>query len=194
MITPLRAEHARQVAALHCATLTGLLSRLGPAAAEAFYIGCTRTPLAIGMVDVEASVVRGFVLGSLHPDLLQRDVLRKNPIGTLAAVARGILIRPAALIWLLKSFRGPDEGGFDAATPSLVYLSVAPDYRSGGAGRQLVDAFSNAVRTAGTGGYDLSVDEGNASAIAFYERLGFQLVGHYREFGVQHRRYRLALR
>jgi GNAT superfamily N-acetyltransferase len=194
VIAPLRGEHAEEVAALHCATLTGLLSRLGPGAAKAFYTGCARTNLAIGMVYREASVVRGVVLGSLHPDRLQREVFRKNPVATLASVGKGIVMRPTSLVWLLKSFGGPDEGSFDASAPSLVYLSVAADRRGGGVGRQLVDAFSESMRTAEADGYDLSVDEDNAPAIAFYERLGFRLVGQYREFRVQHRRYRLALR
>jgi ribosomal protein S18 acetylase RimI-like enzyme len=146
------------------------------------------------MVDVESSGIRGFVLGSLHPDLLQRDVLRKNTIATLTAMGAGILMRPSSLVWLLRSFRGPDEGSFDAALPSLMYLSVAENRRGAGVGRQLVDAFSAAVRTTGADGYDLSVDEDNAPSIAFYERLGFRLVGRYREFDAQHRRYRLALR
>jgi ribosomal protein S18 acetylase RimI-like enzyme len=194
VIAPLRAEHAKQVAALHCATLTGLLTRLGPAAAEAFYIGCTRTALAIGLVDVEGSVVRGFVLGSLHPDQLQREALRANRVGVLMGMAGGILMRPSSLFWLIKSQRGPDEGSFNATFPSLIYLSVAVDQRGAGVGGQLVDAFTRAVRTAGGDGYDLSVDDDNVAAIAFYERLGLSLIGRYREFGVQHRRYRLSLR
>jgi ribosomal protein S18 acetylase RimI-like enzyme len=193
VITSLRPEHVKEVAALHSATLTGLLSRLGPAAAEAYYAGCVRTPLAIGMVAVDASVVRGFVLGSARPDRLQGAVLRTNTIATLAAVCTGILTRPGSLPWLLKSFRGPDEGSFDTGAPSLIYLAVGADQRRGGIGRQLVDTFSDALRAAGASSYDLSVDDDNASAIAFYERLGFRLLGHYAEFGARHRRYRLTL-
>ena len=193
MITPFREEHVNAVAALHSATLPGLLTRLGPAAVEAYYEGCARTDLAIGMVYLETSVVQGFVLGSLHPDRLQGEVLRRNLITTLASLAQGVLAHPSSLSWLLKSFAGPDDGSYDARAPSLIYVCVAADHRRGGVGRQLVDAFSARARAGGAESYDLSVDEGNAPAIAFYEGLGFHRIGDYREFGTLHRRYRLAL-
>jgi ribosomal protein S18 acetylase RimI-like enzyme len=60
-------------------------------------------------------------------------------------------------------------------------------------GRTLVDAFSERMRTAGAPHYDLSVDDDNEAAIAFYERLHFRITGKYREFGKLHRRYRLSL-
>lgn len=194
MIASLQPEHAKAVAAIHSATLPGLLTRLGPAAVEAYYTGCTRSNLAIGMVYVERSAVRGFVLGSVHPDRLQAEVLRKNLIATLASLAQGVLSHPSALGWLVRSLSGPDVGSYDARTPSLIYLSVDTDHRRGGAGRQLVDSFSDRLAAAGAMSYDLSVDSDNAPAIAFYERLGFRRLGDYHEFGVLHRRYRLALR
>ena len=49
------------------------------------------------------------------------------------------------------------------------------------------------MRAAGATSYELSVDHDNAGADAFYRRLGFTQVGKYREFGVDHRRYRLDL-
>ena len=47
------------------------------------------------------------------------------------------------------------------------------------------------VRAAAVTSYELSVDEDNADAALFYEKLGFRVVGRYREFGAVHRRYRL---
>ena len=40
-------------------------------------------------------------------------------------------------------------------------------------------------REAGVVEYELSVDDDNTAAIAFYEKLGFALVGRYAEFGAQ---------
>lgn len=194
MIETLGGQHVKAVSALHCATLTGLLSRLGKPAAEAFYTGCLRSNLAVGLVYVEEGNVRGFVLGSPHPGALRSDVLRRNPLGTIISLGEGMLARPSSMRWLLNSFRGPDEGNFDASAPELIYLAVDAGSRGSGAGKQLVEAFDEKMRAAEVEAYELSVDEGNAPAIAFYERLGFQLAGRYEEFGIYHRRYRLVIR
>jgi len=193
MITPLGAEHVGQVARLHDTALTGLLARLGAPAAVAFYSGCTKSRLAIGFVDVVDGNVRGFVVGSMHPDRLNADVLRRNPFGVVLSLASGVVKRPANLSLLFNSVSGGGGAGYDRRAPSLVYLAVAPDGRRAGVGRSLVEAFSARMRAAGAAYYDLSVDDDNASAIAFYEQLGFRVTGSYREFGKLHRRYRLTL-
>lgn len=191
MIEPLRREHVVQVASLHCAALTGLLAELGEPAARAFYDGCVRAGSATGFVDVNEGAVQGFVLGSTRPDTLKRAVVRANPAGTLAGIFLGILRRPAALTWLLKSFKGPDEGSYDPRTAEMTYLAVAAGCRRSGSGVRLFDAFTRAMRESGVRTYELSVDEDNKRAIAFYEARGFKLIGSYREFGTLHRRYRL---
>lgn len=193
VIVPLAPAHVKDVARLHCATLTGLLSRLGPCAASAYYTGCARSAAAAGFVFLEAGEVKGFVLGSLGPGDLQREVVRHNPVGVFLGVCAGVLRRPSALRWLARSFRGPDAGSYDATAPELTYLAVGVPWRGTGAGRRLVEAFTSALREAGATACELSVDADNAEAVAFYERLGFRPVGRYREFGVLHLRYRLDL-
>ena len=191
MIAPLGPEHVDQVAKLHCAALTGLLSELGETAARAFYTGCVRTGASAGFVDLQQGEVRGFVLGSVHPGKVKRAVAGDNPAGILAGLLRGVLRRPAALGWILKSFHGPDEGGYDGESPELTYLAVSSASRGSGIGKSLVAAFTRAMREAGVPAYELSVDDANERAAAFYEGRGFTSIGRYREFGVLHRRYRL---
>lgn len=193
MIARLGKEHVKEVARLHRANLTGLLSRLGLPAIKAFYAGCVKTSSAIGFVYVEDNLVRGFVLGSLHPGGLKNEALAKNPFDTLVGTCLGIIRHPSSLVFLLKSFRGPDEGAYKYDEPELTYIAVSSESRSSGIGTSLIEAFSNEIRKSGITAYELSVDDDNSSAISFYERLGFVLVGRYREFGVLHRRYRLDL-
>jgi ribosomal protein S18 acetylase RimI-like enzyme len=190
-IEPMAHQHVDAVARLHCASLRGLLTQLGLPAARAFYSGSIGAQSAIALVYTEQSAVQGFVLGSAHPDQLKREVVRRNPAVTLLAVIWGTIRRPASLVWLVRSSRGPDEGIVDGRVAELTYLAVGSDSRSGGIGRQLVEAFNQALRATGVESYELSVDEDNAAAIGFYERQGFQLIGRYREFGMLHRRYRL---
>ncbi len=193
MIVPLALEHVEAVAGLHGAALTGLLKDLGPSATRAFYAGAVKSGAATGFVFLDGGAVRGFVFGSRRPDGLKGAAARANPLGLLAGTALGIARRPSCLASLARSFRGPDEGGYDARAAELTYLAVSADARKGGIGRGLVDAFSGALRAAGVPAYELSVDEANAGAAAFYESLGFAEVDRYREFGTVHRRYRLTL-
>lgn len=193
MIVPFGLEHVDSVAKLHCAALTGLLSELGESAARAFYTGCVRSRAAIGFVNLEQGAVNGFVLGSIHPNELKKAVVCGDSAGTLAGVFLGILRRPAALARLIQSFMGPDEGNCDPREPELTYLAVAAGCRESGVGGELVNAFTQAMRDAAVSAYELSVDDDNEAAAAFYIGRGFAPIGHYREFGVWHRRYRLTL-
>jgi ribosomal protein S18 acetylase RimI-like enzyme len=193
VIIPLSKQHVHQAAQLHCASLTGLVSELGILAAKAYYAGFVKAGTGVGFVYTEEDRVLGYVLGSKNPGKLKREVLLRNPAGVMVGLCTGIARRPAALASLVKSFHGPDSGSYDNQAAELTYLVVSKDCRSGGIGRQLVDAFTQAMRDAGVPAYELSVDDDNQPAIGFYERLGFRLIGRYHEFGVLHRRYRLEL-
>jgi ribosomal protein S18 acetylase RimI-like enzyme len=191
-ITPLKGEHVRAVAAMHVRELTGLLRALGAPAARAFYAGCVESPNLIGFVALDRGEVRGFACGSMLPRALKLEAIARKPIAFTVGVALGILRRPAALPYVLQLFRG-SAGTHDAGEPELTYLAVAPEARRGGIGKDLVNAFSAALRAKGARAYELSVERDNIAADAFYRRLGFKNVGNYHEFGVDHRRYSLDI-
>ncbi|TFH29191.1 MAG: GNAT family N-acetyltransferase [Myxococcales bacterium] len=67
----------------------------------------------------------------------------------------------------MQSRRGPEKRGYDRRTAEFRYLTVALGHRGVGVGRRLVEAFAFAMREAGVGAYQLSVDEDNQGAIAF---------------------------
>ncbi len=191
-VVPLAPQHVDEVARLHCESLTGLLSTLGPQAARLFYAGCVGNERAIGLVYVGAGEVLGFALGTAQPATLKGEVLRTRPLGWMAAIAAAVCRRPRSLRWIVDGWRGP-RGRFDEGAAELTYLAVASDRRRGGVGRRLVDAFTAAMTSQGARAYELSVDDDNAGAVSFYENLGFQLVGRYRQYGDGRRRYRLDL-
>lgn len=184
-------EHVAAVARLHSASLRGVLSQLGEPAVRAYYVGCVRTPAAVCFVALEEGIVRGFVSGSVRPDRLKREVVRRNRWATMTALTVGILKRPSSLLWLVRSLWSPDPGRYDAKSAELTYLAVDAERRGAGAGKGLVDAFTRAMHELGVSSYELSVDEDNQSAIGFYEAQGFRVIGHYREFGTLHRRYKV---
>jgi ribosomal protein S18 acetylase RimI-like enzyme len=188
-IVAMGSAHIPQVAALHCTSLTGLLGALGVSAARAFYARAVTSTLTTAFVALDGERVVGFVLGSRTPAGLQHHVRSTGRSSLLASIAAGAIRNPIALKWLLRRGR-PD---YDTTAPELTYVAVATDRRATGIGRQLIDAFSDAMAREGITQYELSVDEGNASARAFYERLGFREIGSYREFDTTHARYRLTL-
>jgi len=193
MIVPLSREHMSAVARLHCASLRGLLRDLGEPAARAYYSGALGLEHAVAFVFLEGGAVAGFVAGSIHPDRMKNGVLAANPAGVLAGILTGSLRRPSSLWWLARSLRGPEAGAYDSRVPELTYLATDERHRRHGVGRQLVEAFSAALRARGVSACELSVDEDNRSASGFYEQLGFRQVGRYQEFGTQHIRYRIEL-
>ncbi len=190
-IERLSSEHFREVGALHCAGLSGLLAELGPAAARAYYRVCVEEPLATTVVAIEGGRVCGFVSGSSAPEELRRVIRRKGALKLAASIAWGALRRPVALRWLVREFFGAGGTPFDRSVPELTYLLVTEKKR--GLGRTLVDAFSAELAARGERRYELSVDEDNSAAIAFYERIGFTRIGKYEEFGRRHFRYSTAL-
>ena len=192
-IVPFGPSHVPEVARLHAECLTGLLSSLGPAAVRAYYDGACRARETCAFVAREEEQIVGFVMGSAHPHELRRGITRKNRTALVAGVLRGLVRRPSLLKWLVRRRRGADEGSYDDRVPELIYLAVSLPRRRTGAGRALVSAFTGAMKPQGASFYELSVDETNATAAAFYERLGFRRTGRYRELGVWHYRYRLEL-
>src|SRR5262249_21985734 len=186
-------SHVPEVARLHAESLTGLLASLGPVAVRAYYERASRAPEARAFVALAGGQTEGFVMGSARPAELRHRIASESRAALALAVLRGMARRPSLLGWLLRSRRGPDEGSYDARAPELIYLAVASGARGAGTGRALVGAFGEAMEKDGATWYELSVDETNDAAIAFYERLGFRPTGRYREFGIWHRRYRTEL-
>ena len=58
-----------------------------------------------------------------------------------------------------------------------LHIDLLPQAQGRGLGRQLIERFLAALRAGGVPSVHLGVGERNAGAIAFYERLGFHLLG-----------------
>jgi RimJ/RimL family protein N-acetyltransferase len=88
---------------------------------------------------------------------------------------------------LVPELLGRAPAPIDRSVPELTYIVASEPGR--GLGRSLLGAFAAGLLERGTKRFELSVDEGNPGAIAFYERTGFRRVGEYEEFGRRHFRY-----
>lgn len=61
--------------------------------------------------------------------------------------------------------------------PAHLHINLLPGFQRKGLGRQLVDALEQALVAQNCPGVFLGVSEKNASAIRFYERCGFHVLG-----------------
>ena len=192
MVEPLNSSHVNAVTQLHIRSLTGLLHDLGLGATRAFYNGAACSASAIGLVNMEESSLLGFVLGSANPKRLRHEILANNFFQTLVGTCSGVIRKPSTLRSLLSSFL-PGSDDYDSQAAELIYLAVDQNQRSSGVGKQLVEHFGQKLSESGATAYELSVDVDNENAIRFYDRLGFVEVNRYREFGIEHTRYRMEL-
>ena len=193
MVTALATTHVPEVARLHRDALTGLLADLGGPAIQTFYLGAIPSVVAVGLVALDGTSVRGFVFGSTSPPTLRHDVVVNHRVAMVLSLGTGILRRPQLIASVLRSLWPPSNPGYNPDAPELTYLAVAQSARRARLGEQLVTAFGDSLRHKGVTAYELSVDTDNQSAIGFYEQLGFRQVGTYDEHGRGHHRYRLDL-
>lgn len=97
-----------------------------------------------------------------HRDIARK--LRVNPEWFLVAEADGQVV-------------GAVMAGYEGHRGWINYLAVAPARRRGGLGRTLMDAAEQRLRAAGCPKINLQVRPENKGAIAFYERIGFDVEG-----------------
>jgi ribosomal protein S18 acetylase RimI-like enzyme len=192
MLERIRNEHVVAVAELHGQALPGLLSMLGHAAVRATYDGYLASPRGVGFVDLELGALSGFVVGSETPGLWRRDAVRANAGGILLGVTAGLVKDPRAIRPFVE-LALPSGDPLDPDEPELTYLAVAERARRGGVATRLFTAFADALRARGARAFELSVEEENHSAVAFYLARGMRRARDYRQFGKLYQRYRLEL-
>jgi ribosomal protein S18 acetylase RimI-like enzyme len=71
----------------------------------------------------------------------------------------------------------PADDAVVATYPSHLHIDLLPPYQGRGFGRQLMDALFDVLRAEGSPGVHLGVAEANTRAIAFYDHLGFGVLG-----------------
>ena len=90
------------------------------------------------------------------------------------------LTNPLSL-WLVAEVDGVVAGYIGSQTvppeSDVMNVAVSPEYRRQGLGEALVNALVEALKAAGNESLTLEVRASNASAIALYQKLGFETVG-----------------
>ncbi len=190
ILRDLRASDAPAVAALHRHEITGPLTDLGPAFAEAFYRSALGKGLIRGWGLEQGGTLLGFVVGCLDAHRLFARTLLGNPGPLLlrfgARLRQGL--EPLALAFRFVRGAGPDFRG-----PEISFLAVAPEGQRQGAGRRLVERWESFLAERGISRYELSVDASNTKALGFYQGLGFSVCDRFREYGRERLRLRKTL-
>jgi GNAT superfamily N-acetyltransferase len=135
----------------------------------------------------------------LHATVWRATYQSLAPAAALAALTtqvrlarwRVLLGEPAAgQVTLLAEHEGALAGFGQLAPPSpqsarreIRFLYVGEAHQGCGVGRGLMRALAQAALDQGAAGIELGVVDGNARAIAFYQRLGGQRVGRYTDPG-----------
>ena len=84
---------------------------------------------------------------------------------------------PVGAAWLRRFTAGsPGYAFVDEETPELT-IAVVPSRRRHGVGQELIDALLEQAQAAGYLAVSLSVED-ESPAVSFYERNGFERVGH----------------
>lgn len=84
---------------------------------------------------------------------------------TLSEQLHDLLLHPERFVYFPASF---------AAFPAHIHIDLLPRAQDRGWGRKLLEQQMNQLRAAGAGGVHLAVAPGNARALGFYRKLGFQ--------------------
>lgn len=99
----------------------------------------------------------------------------------LKALARGVLLRPstAPTAWRMLAdlaMERPVVGWYGEPYRGHLHINLLPEARGRGAGRQLIEAFTEALRTAGVPGVFLETSCENTRAVGFFRAMGFEPV------------------
>lgn len=180
---PLRRVHIESVARLHQQAFPEFfLTKLGPGFLREFYQGFLEDSTAVSSVLLDGSGrVRGAAVGTTEPAGFFKRLLKRRLVGFATKSAAIALKNPAHAPRLLRAvaYRGEASDNLPGAA-LLSSICVDPGLQGKGAGRQLLDAWTDQAQRQGASSAMLTTDaEGNDSVNAFYSRLGWNLHDEY---------------
>lgn len=201
-VRPATPEDLPATARLHRRQLPrGFFARLGPRFLARYHATFAASPDARLLVAERGGDVAGFLAGTVANHDHYRFVLRRRPVGLIAAGAAALLrdgdlakefVRTRAVRYgraVARQLRrrvvaSASEGAAPTAVVPdqvavLTHVAVSPEAQSSGAGRSLVERFVDEARTSGAGEVRL-ITAVRSSGPAFYRRLGWHSYGRRR--------------
>jgi ribosomal protein S18 acetylase RimI-like enzyme len=190
-IVPLLLHHCPEVAGLHLNHLrTGFRGRPGLRLLQTYYTALVQSAGACGFVAEEERTVIGYVCGVWKPTAVRATLLKDDwPSLAFWGMAQ-MLICPHLAADLVRRLQGAAKGSRSTETGyELRPIVVAPAARGSGIAAQLTNVLlADAARRGFTHVY-LFAEEDNATANAFYRKVGFRLSGQKIEAGIVYLQY-----
>jgi ribosomal protein S18 acetylase RimI-like enzyme len=170
-----------EVVHVHLAAFPGFfLSFLGPRFLRQLYLAAVTDPSGVCHVYCEDDHVLAFVVGTVEPAGFYRRLLRQRWWRFALASVGAVVRQPKICLRLFRALRRPQEVPVNHDCALLMSIAVSPGLQGKGAGRRLVMRFLDEAKERRMGRVRLETDtHNNDSANAFYQRLGFVLVGSY---------------
>ena len=196
IIEELRPAHLPSLARVHLDTFEGyFLTRMGERFLREYYRCYLFSEHGIGFValpaDAESDVV-GFVTGADDSAAFYDQAFRRRFWALAIAAAMRCLRVPRVIpeVWARRSkalrrdesrgsenHRSHPAQGLDLPSASLISIGVDAHHRRQGIAKRLVSTFVQDLRNRDVSAVTLSVFQSNMAARAFYEDMGWQLVG-----------------
>jgi ribosomal protein S18 acetylase RimI-like enzyme len=158
-------------ATMHASEISeGFLPSLGHPFLARLYRRVVRSPRSFLLVGDDDGRAVGFVAGSENVGELYRSFLLHDGVpAALRALPR--IVRSGRRVF--ETLRYP-AGDNDLPEAELLAIAVAPDARSQGIGRALVEAFTAELRRRDVDGARVVVAADNERAVRLYEACGFK--------------------
>jgi len=164
-----------QIAKIHIREINqGFLGQLGEEFLAKLYEAIIVSPEAFIVVAEEGNQVVGFISGCVNANHFYRDFLRKH--GHRAAlVLLPKILRPSILKQIFETLMYPcQKEEIEAPKAELLTIAVLREFHRQGLAQKLFEKFISEMNNRGIKQFKVLVGESLSSAIAFYEKMGFQ--------------------
>lgn len=183
-----------KLAVLHRSVMHTLLSDLGPSFILKYYQVARSDLSVIGICAFgPANELAGWTVGSPDPAGVNAK-LRKPLSWFLTQMLQLAMTHPLVFKQLVSSaLSSTTEMERNSGAIELTYIGVSSTHQGKGLGRALLNKFIERSRLKGYHSVVLSVEEENKTAIALYEKSGFEIIKTFSEGRYQRHRMEYIL-
>jgi glycosyltransferase involved in cell wall biosynthesis/ribosomal protein S18 acetylase RimI-like enzyme len=173
-LRPARPGDADALSRLHREAMpTAFLPTLGDRFLRHLYRALATDEAAITIVAEDREGIVGFATGVSSVRSFYRRFLVRHGLPA-AASALPALRRPGVVHQMRETLAYPNGAGTHLPAPEILSIAVAPEARSRGVGRALVDRVVRGLSDGGVEELKVVVGADNEAANAFYQRVGFR--------------------